>query len=64
MRRPFHLRRNDLHLGREIFAHDPVREPAEWQPVVEPGVIRTDFGGRWFDLNDDESMTEYQGVGG
>ena len=28
--------------------------------IVEPGAIRTDFGGRSFDFNNDESMSEYQ----
>ena len=28
--------------------------------IVEPGMIRTDFGGRSFDMTNDESMTEYQ----
>lgn len=28
--------------------------------VVEPGAIKTDFGGRSFDFSNDESMTEYQ----
>jgi NAD(P)-dependent dehydrogenase (short-subunit alcohol dehydrogenase family) len=32
--------------------------------IVEPGMIKTDFGGRSFDFNNDESMTEYQGVVG
>ena len=32
--------------------------------IVEPGIIKTDFGGRSFDFNNDESMTEYQGVVG
>ncbi len=30
--------------------------------IVEPGYIKTDFGGRSFDFTNDESMTEYQGV--
>ncbi|NEO88549.1 MAG: SDR family NAD(P)-dependent oxidoreductase, partial [Spirulina sp. SIO3F2] len=30
--------------------------------IIEPGMIRTDFGGRSFDFNNDESLTEYQGV--
>jgi NAD(P)-dependent dehydrogenase (short-subunit alcohol dehydrogenase family) len=30
--------------------------------IVEPGIIKTDFGGRSLDLSNDESMTEYQGV--
>ena len=30
--------------------------------IVEPGMINTDFGGRSFDFNNDESMKEYQGV--
>lgn len=30
--------------------------------IVEPGMIRTDFGGRSFDFQNDESMTEYQDV--
>lgn len=30
--------------------------------IVEPGVIKTDFGGRSFDFNNDETMVEYQGV--
>ncbi len=32
--------------------------------IVEPGIIKTDFGGRSFEFNNDESMTEYQGVVG
>lgn len=28
--------------------------------IVEPGVIKTDFAGRSFDFNNDESLTEYQ----
>lgn len=28
--------------------------------IIEPGAIRTDFGGRSFDFTNDESMTEYQ----
>lgn len=28
--------------------------------IVEPGMIRTDFGGRSFDFVNDEAMTEYQ----
>ena len=28
--------------------------------IVEPGMIKTDFGGRSFDFNNDESMVEYQ----
>jgi short-subunit dehydrogenase len=32
--------------------------------IVEPGMIKTDFGGRSLDSNNDESMTEYQGVVG
>ena len=28
--------------------------------IVEPGMIRTDFGGRSLDMTNDESMTEYQ----
>lgn len=30
--------------------------------IVEPGMIKTDFGGRSFDFRNDESMSEYQGV--
>ncbi len=30
--------------------------------IVEPGYIKTDFGGRSFDFNNDESMAEYQDV--
>ena len=30
--------------------------------IVEPGVINTDFGGRSFDFNNDESLEEYQGI--
>lgn len=30
--------------------------------IVEPGMIRTDFGGRSFDMVNDESMTQYQPV--
>ena len=32
--------------------------------IVEPGAIKTDFGGRSFDFNNDESLTEYQGLVG
>ena len=32
--------------------------------IVEPGMIRTDFGGRSFDMTNDESMTEYQDLVG
>jgi NADP-dependent 3-hydroxy acid dehydrogenase YdfG len=28
--------------------------------IVEPGMIRTDFGGRSFDFSNDETMSEYQ----
>jgi hypothetical protein len=28
--------------------------------IVEPGAIKTDFGGRSFDFMNDESLTEYQ----
>lgn len=28
--------------------------------IVEPGAIKTDFGGRSFDFNNDESLAEYQ----
>ncbi|MGI9566184.1 MAG: SDR family oxidoreductase [Nitrosopumilus sp.] len=30
--------------------------------IVEPGAIKTDFGGRSFDFANDESRTEYQGL--
>lgn len=30
--------------------------------IIEPGVIKTDFAGRSFDFNNDESMVKYQGV--
>lgn len=30
--------------------------------IVEPGFIATDFGGRSFDFQNDESITEYQGM--
>ena len=32
--------------------------------IVEPGMIKTDFGGRSLDFNNDESISEYQGVVG
>jgi len=32
--------------------------------IVEPGAIRTDFAGRSFDFNNDESMPEYQDIVG
>jgi len=32
--------------------------------IVEPGAIRTDFAGRSFDFNYDESLAEYQGIVG
>ncbi len=28
--------------------------------IVEPGIINTDFSGRSLDINNDESLTEYQ----
>lgn len=30
--------------------------------IVEPGMVATDFGGRSFDFNNDESLTEYQSL--
>ncbi|MEM1127564.1 MAG: SDR family oxidoreductase [Bacteroidota bacterium] len=30
--------------------------------IVEPGLIKTDFGGRSFDFSNDESLSDYQGV--
>ncbi len=30
--------------------------------IVEPGMIRTDFGGRSFDFVNDETLEEYQGI--
>lgn len=30
--------------------------------LVEPGLIKTDFGGRSFDFSNDASMAEYQGI--
>lgn len=30
--------------------------------IVEPGMIKTDFGGRSLDFNNDEGLTQYQGV--
>ena len=30
--------------------------------IVEPGAIATDFAGRSLDFNNDESLTEYQGI--
>lgn len=30
--------------------------------IVEPGAIKTDFGGRSFDFTNDESLAEYQGI--
>ena len=30
--------------------------------IVEPGMIRTDFGGRSFDFVNDETIEEYQGT--
>lgn len=30
--------------------------------IIEPGAIETDFAGRSFDFNNDESLTEYQGT--
>ena len=30
--------------------------------IVEPGMIKTDFGGRSFDFCNDASLTEYQGT--
>lgn len=32
--------------------------------IVEPGMIATDFGGRSFDFQNNEALTEYQGVVG
>jgi NAD(P)-dependent dehydrogenase (short-subunit alcohol dehydrogenase family) len=31
--------------------------------IVEPGMIKTDFGGRSFDFQNDESLTDYQDAG-
>ena len=30
--------------------------------IIEPGMVNTDFGGRSLDFNNDESLTEYQGL--
>lgn len=30
--------------------------------IIEPGMVLTDFGGRSFDFNNNESLTEYQGL--
>jgi NADP-dependent 3-hydroxy acid dehydrogenase YdfG len=30
--------------------------------IVEPGMVATDFGGRSFDFNNDETLAEYQGL--
>ncbi|MBO6676846.1 MAG: SDR family oxidoreductase [Rhizobiales bacterium] len=30
--------------------------------IIEPGMIKTDFGGRSFDFQNDESLAEYQGT--
>ena len=30
--------------------------------IVEPGMVKTDFGGRSFDFCNDESLVEYQGT--
>jgi NADP-dependent 3-hydroxy acid dehydrogenase YdfG len=30
--------------------------------IIEPGAIATDFAGRSFDFNNDETLTEYQGI--
>jgi NADP-dependent 3-hydroxy acid dehydrogenase YdfG len=30
--------------------------------IVEPGMVATDFGGRSFDFNNNEALTEYQGL--
>lgn len=30
--------------------------------IIEPGMVATDFGGRSFDFNNDEALTEYQGL--
>lgn len=30
--------------------------------IIEPGMVLTDFGGRSFDFNNDESLIEYQGL--
>ena len=30
--------------------------------IIEPGMINTDFGGRSFDFNNDESLAEYQQI--
>ena len=32
--------------------------------VIEPGGIKTDFGGRSFDFNNDESLSQYQQIVG
>lgn len=41
------------------FEMDPIGVKIK---IVEPGMIRTNFGGRSFDFNNDESVDEYQGV--
>jgi NADP-dependent 3-hydroxy acid dehydrogenase YdfG len=30
--------------------------------IIEPGMVATDFGGRSFDFNNNETLTEYQGL--
>jgi NADP-dependent 3-hydroxy acid dehydrogenase YdfG len=30
--------------------------------IIEPGMVATDFGGRSFDFNNNEALTEYQGL--
>ncbi len=32
--------------------------------IVEPGLVKTDFGGRFFDFNNDETIIEYQEIVG
>jgi NAD(P)-dependent dehydrogenase (short-subunit alcohol dehydrogenase family) len=40
--------------------HYELRELGIRVKIIEPGMIKTDFGGRSFDLNNDPTLTEYQ----
>ena len=52
------------------FAVEGLSEALSWElgeigckvKIVEPGMIKTDFGGRSFDFNNDESLAEYQPI--
>ncbi|WP_146655042.1 SDR family oxidoreductase [Labilithrix luteola] len=52
------------------FAVEGLSEALSWEmesigvrvKIVEPGAIKTDFGGRSFDFSNDERMVEYQSI--